>query len=91
MGNSVEKERSKVYEVLLCSPGMNDNVKVNFQMSRKEIFLLSRVIEAGLSPGVADGMTSLIGEESRQAYRAVIEDILKKAGLSDFVEKLKYL
>ena len=91
MGNSAEKEKSKVYEVLLCSPGMNDNVKVNFQMSRKEIFLLSRVIEAGLNAAGADGMTSLIGEESKQVYRAVTEDILKKAGLSDFVEKLKHL
>lgn len=91
MGNSAEKERAKVYEVLLCSPGMIESVKVNFQMSRKEIFLLSRVIEAGLSSSTADGMTSLIGEESRQAYRAVVEDILKKAGLSDFVEKLKHL
>ena len=91
MGNSAEKEKEKMYEVLLCSPGMNDSVKVNFQMSRKEIFLLSKVIEAGLNLGAADGMTSLINDESKLAYRAVVEEILKKAGLSDFVEKLKYL
>lgn len=80
-----------MYEVLLCSPGMNESVKVNLQMSRKEIFLLSRVIEAGLNSGAADGMASLISDESKQAYRVVVEEILKKAGLSDFVEKLKYL
>lgn len=80
-----------MYEVLLCSPGMSDNVKVNLQMSRREIFLLSRVIEAGLNSGAGEGMSSLIGEELRQAYRQVVEDILKKAGLSEFIEKLKHL
>jgi hypothetical protein len=40
---------SKVYETLLCSPGMNEAVKVDVKVNRKMILLLSSVIENGLS------------------------------------------
>ena len=38
----------KVYETLLCSPGMNEAVKIDVKMNRKAVLLLNSVIEGGL-------------------------------------------
>jgi hypothetical protein len=40
-----------VYEILLCSPGMNDAVKTDLKISRKTILLLSSFIENGVGEG----------------------------------------
>jgi hypothetical protein len=39
----------KVYETLLCRPGMNEAVKIDVKVSRKSILLQSSVIENGLN------------------------------------------
>lgn len=93
MASSVTREKLKVYEALLCSPGMSESIKVSFSMSRKDILVLSRVIETGLKVGGvdADSIISLIPQESKEQFIQVVGEILKKAGLSDFNEKLKEL
>jgi len=87
------KEKLKVYEALLSVPGMSESVKVSFTMSRKDILLLSRVIEVGLNVGStdSDSMVSLVSEESKEGIKTVMGDILKRAELSEFNEKLKLL
>ena len=40
---------AKIYETVLSIPGMNDNVKISFSISRKNVLLLSKIIERGLS------------------------------------------
>lgn len=40
---------AQVYETLLCSPGMNEAVKVDVKINRKTVLLLSSVIENGLN------------------------------------------
>lgn len=42
-------EVAKVYDTILSIPGMNETVKLNVQISRKNILLLKRVIEKGLN------------------------------------------
>jgi len=93
MGSSAVKEKLKVYEALLSVPGMSESVKVSFTMSRKDILLLSRVIEVGLNVGStdSDSMVSLVSEESKEGIKTVMGDILKRAELSEFNEKLKLL
>ncbi len=34
---------SKVYETLLCSPGMNEAVKIDVKINRKTVLLLNSV------------------------------------------------
>lgn len=82
-----------MYDAMLSVPGMSDTVKVGFTMSRRDILFLSRIIEAGLNTGTGDSesMISLISKESRDGFQAVIEEILKRAELTDFNEKLKQL
>lgn len=40
---------SQVYETILSIPGMHDTVKINLQILRKNVLLLNRVIERGLT------------------------------------------
>ena len=91
MATVVVKEKLKMYEALLCSPGMGDLVKVSFQLSRKDILILAKIIETGLSADASgsDSILSLITPDSRGVYQGVMEDILKRSGLNDFNEKLK--
>lgn len=40
---------AKVFDTVLSIPGMNDNVKIQLSIPRKNVLLLSKVIERGLS------------------------------------------
>jgi len=45
------KEKSNIFETVLSSPGMNEKCKINLMLSRQNIILLCRLIEAGLLSG----------------------------------------
>ena len=40
---------ARIYDTVLSIPGMSDNVKIAFNIPRKNVLLLSKVIERGLS------------------------------------------
>ncbi|MES2329286.1 MAG: hypothetical protein V4539_06750 [Bacteroidota bacterium] len=81
------KDVAMVFDTLLSSPGMNDVVKLSVSMPRKNVLLLSRVIEKGLAVKDEPGLS----EESIGQIRAVATDLLSKAGLNDLNEKLQNL
>jgi hypothetical protein len=81
-----------VYETLLCSPGMNESVKIDLKVNRKTVLLLSSVIERGLNLKTnADqaGVVSIIPPESVEDIRQLAKDCLNKAGLVELSEKMK--
>jgi len=39
---------TRIYETVLSIPGMNDHVKISLSLSRKNVLLLSKIIERGL-------------------------------------------
>ena len=43
------KEVAVVYETLLSSPGMNDTVRIALSVSRKNVLLLAKVVEMGMT------------------------------------------
>ena len=43
------KDVAMIYETLLSSPGMNDAVRIDVKLPRKNVLLLAKVIELGLS------------------------------------------
>ena len=47
VATSGSKEKSRIYQTVLSSPGMNEKCKINLMMSRQNILLLGRLIEAG--------------------------------------------
>ncbi|MGO4770901.1 hypothetical protein ACEN2I_04515 [Flavobacterium sp. W22_SRS_FK3] len=85
---------AKVFDTVLSIPGMNDVVKIDLKISRKNVLLLNHVIERGLSAKDNDKpsilMTS-IQEENLQELKLFGEECLQKAGLIELSEKLSAL
>jgi hypothetical protein len=89
--SSVMKEKSKIFEMILSSPGMQDQSKITLKLSRQSILLLARLIESGLdtSKGTADELVAMVSPESKQELDGVVPELLKKSGLEQFYEKVK--
>lgn len=85
---------AQVLDTVLSIPGMNDVVKIDLKISRKNVLLLNHVIERGLSAKDNDKpsilMTS-VPEENLQELKLFGDECLQKAGLIELSEKLKTL
>lgn len=83
---------TSVYETLLCIPGMNDQVKLDLKISRKQVLLLSQIIERGLlaQQGEPAGMLS-VSKQAGDELSQIAKDCLEKAGLIELSSKLKTL
>jgi hypothetical protein len=87
-----KKEKTKLFEMILSSPGMTDECKINFRISRQHALMLGRLIETGILSNkkkLEDDILGSIAESSVPAFKEIQEEILKKAGLTEFYEKLK--
>ena len=86
---------NKIYDTLLSIPGMSDPVKITLNISRKNILLLSKVIERGLSGKDAEEKTHIIldmvSKESLQELLLLSADLLDKVGLTEMNKKLQML
>ncbi|BBE20056.1 hypothetical protein AQPE_4247 [Aquipluma nitroreducens] len=85
---------AKVYDTILSIPGMNETVKIDLKMSRKNVLLLNSVIERGLTAKDDDKSSNLLNnvpEENLKELRAMASDCLQKAGLIELSEKLNML
>lgn len=94
MSNVASKEKSKVFETVLSSPGMSEKRKIVLMLSRQNILLLSRLIEAGLltkEQRFDDEVITALPKESLEEFKVIHEEILKKSELTDFYERLKSL
>lgn len=82
----------RVYETLLCSPGMNEAVKIDVKMDRKSILLLNSLIEAGINPNPeSQELLKLVPPDSLTKLKEFADDCLSKAGLKELSEKMKSL
>lgn len=80
----------QVFETVLAIPGMNQVVKVDLRLSRKNILVLSKVIERGLNQKEGkESILSMIPAEILEELQQVPIDLLKKADLTEMNEKLK--
>ncbi len=84
---------ARVFDTILSIPGMNETVKIDLRISRRNVLLLKSVIERGLTVKDADDKLSnpldIVPEDASQALTAFADDCLKKAGLTELCEKLK--
>ena len=88
------KEKSTIFETVLSSPGMNEKCRINLMLSRQNIILLCRLIEAGLLTGknaFDDEIIEALSKESLDEMKAIHEEILKRGDLVEFYQKLKLL
>jgi len=70
---------------------MNDQIKLNLQMSRKVVLVLSQLLEAGMRTAKdnPEGVLAFFPEHTWEELRAIIEELLGKAGLTELSGKLK--
>ncbi|MDB5159429.1 MAG: hypothetical protein JWR50_4136 [Mucilaginibacter sp.] len=86
-------EVAKVYETVLSIPGMNEGVKIDVKINRKAVLLLHSVVTTGLNAkdGETGELLKLLPVDTVEEIRALNDEFLKKAGLSELSEKLKGL
>jgi hypothetical protein len=85
---------AKVFDTILSIPGMNEVVKIDLKISRKNVLLLNHVIERGLSAKDDDKPSILLTSvpvENLQELKLLADECLQKAGLIELSEKLKTL
>lgn len=87
-------EVAQVFDTIMSIPGMNEMVKIDLKISRKNVLLLNHVIERGLSGKDDEKTSGLLGiapKESMAELKSVADECLQKAGLNELSEKLKSL
>jgi len=83
---------AKVFDTVLSIPGMNDNVKIQLTIPRKNVLLLSKVIERGLTVkdnSETNNILDIAPQEAVQELNTISDELLKKAGLIEMNDKLK--
>ena len=88
------KEKSRIFQTVLSSPGMNEKCKINLSISRQNILILGRLIEAGLLSGkdkFDDEIIASLPEDSMEEFKGIHEEFLRKGELTEFYERLKSL
>lgn len=94
MNSVVNEDKARIFETVLSSPGMTEKCKIVLQLSRQNILLLSRLIEAELlskEHTLDDDIIHAFPEETEEDFRSIHEEILRKAELTEFYQKLKSL
>ena len=87
-------EKSKIFQTVFSSPGMNEKCKINLMISRQNILLLGRLIEAGLLTDknyFDDEIIAALPEDCLEEFKNIHEEILRKGELTDFYDRLKLL
>lgn len=84
---------ARVFETILSIPGMNDNVKIQLSIPRKNVLLLSKVIERGLGKeGIEDdNILNVAPKETIEELITISGELLDKAGLKEMNQKLNLL
>ena len=87
------KDLGAIYDALLSVPTMGDSIKIDLRVSRKQVLLLSRVIEQGLkdSGGSMKELLAVLPKDSIDGIRMISDECLQKAGLTDLKLKLMRL
>lgn len=88
-----KKEVEGVFDTLLCIPGMNEVVKVDLKLSRKNVLLLAQAIDRGLGADEKEGikLLDIASKEAMEELATVAEHCLEKAGITELRNKLKSL
>lgn len=85
---------ARIYDTILSIPGMNEMVKIDLKISRRNVLLLNSVIERGLTVTEDDKSSNLLNsvpKENLSELKAFANDCLQKAGLIELSEKMNLL
>jgi len=87
------KDVAVIYETLLTSPGMSENVKISLQIPRKNILLVTNIIQLGISVKDTEqgALVQVVGKEAIGELQGLIADLLQKSGLTEVYNKINAL
>nr|WP_067059975.1 hypothetical protein [Mucilaginibacter sp. L294] len=88
---SNKNEMVRMYETMLSLPSMDETVKFSHGIKRKQVLLLSLLIETGLKsdhPEIKDLLTAL-PEGAAEELSNLSAEYLEKSGLAELNAKLK--
>jgi hypothetical protein len=84
------KDLSEIYDLILLSPGLNEKIKLDSRITCRTALQLVMALEYGLASGeAANPLRKLVNEEDHAALKALAEEVLQKANLKEFYEKLR--
>lgn len=88
-----QKDVAIVYETILTSPGMNDTVKLDVRMPRRNVLLLTKIVELGIAAKNEDtgGFLQAAGSAALEELQSISGELLQKAGLTEMHQKLQSL
>lgn len=92
--NEMLINRTRVFETILSSPGMQENCKIVLNPTRQTIVVLARLIENGFEKkdeNERDEILSFLPEPSLIELKNITEELLRKGGLVEFYEHMKQL
>lgn len=78
-------------DTVLSTPGMNETVKIDLKVSRKNALLLGNLISKGIDPKGTSGILDSVPKDAAEQLAELATEIIQKSGLTDLNEKLKAL
>ena len=83
----------EVYELILESPGLSDPVKLDSRISCRTALFAVLGLEYAVSGegAAANTLSKIMTAEDREALKGWMEEVLQKAKLKGFYEKLRRL
>jgi hypothetical protein len=89
---AASKELIELYELVLESPGLSDTVKLDSRITcRTALFAIMGLEYAIGGEGAANPLSKIMTAEDREALKGWMEEMLQKAKLKGFYEKLRRL
>ena len=88
-----ENDAVRVFDTIMSSPGMNEMVRMDMKISRKNVLLLHHVIERGITEneGSLSVLLQSIPKENKADLKQLSEECLQRAGLTELNQKLSDL
>lgn len=85
-----KKEITGMLSILVSVPGMEDNVKLNLSLKRKQVMLLSNVIREGMKTdqGMVGDLLAVLAPDSSNELLRLSEEMDERAGLSELQQKV---
>ncbi len=88
-----ENDAVQVFDTIMSIPAMNEMVKMDLKISRKNVLLLHNVIERGINEneGSLSMLLKSIPKENTAELKQLSEECLQRAGLAELNQKLSNL
>jgi hypothetical protein len=84
------KELTEIYDLILLSPGLGERIKLDSRITCRTALQLVIALEYGMASTEANNpLRKILTEEDTGTLKTLVEEVLQKANLKEFYEKLK--